>query len=734
MSIFLNAKNNVLSGFAVGVVALPTVIGLGIFVYSALGADFAVQGAAIGMLSAAVMCILIAIFGQIPAQITAPSSTASFVLAGIAAELVQISSSFEGFVREPAYLAGWLSMVVLCAGVFQLLFSYLRIGQAIKYVPYPVVAGFLNGIGVLFVVYQWKMLLGLDTSSTYSVDEVLENMSGWSVVIGVITVLALFSAKEWKKRYPTMPPAPVVGIFLGTGLYYYLSYFGYRLGPVLGSLSISMDTIFATPKFLSSISFTDFSLMFAFIIKSGFTLAVVMSLSTLLTVLLVEVYSEAREDANVALKAHGFAHLFSSMFGGLAGTPSLTLINLQMGGSSKLSAITCGGFLLACLLLLQDVVAGIPYVVVAGVLVYFGLNIIDLSGIKLLWRSIHNHEKLHIILVDQLLAVSVTVSTVVFGLTTAVAIGTAAAIFLYFIKSGKKAIKKYYSAGNFHSKVRRTSKQREILAQHGTQIMVYELQGSIFFGAADELIDKIEMELDEITYLILDFKYAYSADITGIKAIQKLNNSLCKKSKFLLISSLEYKGPIFETMHNLGIIEQIGEKNFFFTTDTALDWAETQLLHGMSASEQEIPWQENRIFMNFTKAELEHLGKYLQKECYQTKQIIYSKGDPHEKIYFLTKGKIQIRRVPTKQLSIHRLMSVVPGNTFAAVGFINQEYHSNYAKAQQDSEVYTFSREKLKIIEQEYPLLMIKLLKGIAFDLSTELENAREDVFVYESD
>lgn len=733
MELLKDAKNNIFCGAATGVISLPTSIGLGVLIYGGLGNEYAAVGASIGIISAIILCFIVAIVGKIPTQISTPSSTSCFILSGLVVELTQVAAN-SGIHTAPVILIGYLGLIILTASILQLIFGLLNLGKVIKYIPYPVIAGFMNGVGLLFVINQWQLLLGLDRGTTYSLDTIINDVSLWSLAIGIITVLALFSAKEWKNRYPAMPPAPVIGILIGAATYYYLSYLGgYQLGPVLGEFTVSFASLFNFAHFLQTVSITEVTILAPFILKSGLTLAVVTSLSTMLRVLMIEVISHNREDGNRSLKSNGFANLISACFGGIVGTPSMTIMNLYMGASSRLSGIVCSITMLIFLIFFQNIIAGIPYVVVAGVLIYFGLKITDLSGLRLLWIALKNKRKLQILLVDQSLSLIVTISTLVLGVTTAVTVGTSLAIFMYFLRSSKSAVRKYYYGDVFHSKVRRTKQDRTKLYNKGKQILVCELQGSIFFGAADEITCQVEEKISDTDYFILDFKYAHTADITGIIAIQKLNNYMKQQGKSLLVSSLRYKGPIFATMNNLGIINEIGEEHFFLTTDKALEWAENRLLDNSDPTSNPVSWRENQLFKWFNELEINIINKYLIPEQYPAKTIIFNKDDTPTKIFIVTKGKVELLKALDKKTAIHRVSSIIPGYAFGIIGLFNHKKYQHYAKAHSDVEVYSLSIDDLNILEQQHPELMLKFLKSVTASLSLELYNSREDLYVYET-
>ncbi|NQY42717.1 MAG: SulP family inorganic anion transporter, partial [Legionellales bacterium] len=324
------------------------------------------------LISAIVLTFTVSIVGKIPAQILSPSTTASFVLADIITELTNLDKYHLNINLDQSHILAWIAIIIIIAAIFQIIFGVLKFGNLIQYIPYPVISGFLNGIGILFVISQWKIFLGLDQKLNYSFEKAINEMSIWNIIIGIITVLALFSAKEWRKKYPKMPPAPIIGISIGVLTYHYLKYIGsYNIGPVIGKLSMSFDNLFPIKIFPKIFTDDAFFTLLPFLLKSGLTLAIVMSISTLLTTLLIGVINENRYSGNRTLKTHGLAHIFSSILGGTVGTSSLSIINIKMGAKTRLSSICCGIFLLIFLIFFQNLIAELPYVVIAGTLVYF---------------------------------------------------------------------------------------------------------------------------------------------------------------------------------------------------------------------------------------------------------------------------------------------------------------------------------------------------------------------------
>ncbi|NQY42716.1 MAG: cyclic nucleotide-binding domain-containing protein [Legionellales bacterium] len=296
-------------------------------------------------------------------------------------------------------------------------------------------------------------------------------------------------------------------------------------------------------------------------------------------------------------------------------------------------------------------------------------------------------------------------------------------------KVSKTSTRKYYTGETVHSKVRRLPDESEILRKEGKQIIVFELQGTLFFGSANDLAKQVESLIDQANFFILDFKYAFGADSTGIRTIQCLHSLIEKQNKYLLCCGLEYNGSIYETMKSLGLIKKFGYDRFFLTLDKSLEWAENYILEKVTTrhSDYKVSLSEINILRNFSDEELNIISSYLENRKYKAKDVIFNKGEDNTEMFLLTQGKVKLLNQITAKPLMSRLALFSPGNAFGVTSFVNHLPYINSAIAKTDIEVYVLTRSNYELLQQKHTKIILQLLKNLISNVTRDLQYARDD-------
>lgn len=386
-----NWRGDLFGGLTAGIVALPLALAFG--VASGLGAAAGLYGAiAVGFLAA--------LFGGTPAQVSGPTGPMTVVVAGLVASMT----------GQP----GWVLATVVLAGLLQILFGVLRFGGFIRYMPYPVVSGFMSGIGVIIIGLQLRPLLGLDGASTVleslkRLAQDLGSVDSTATALGIAAIALVYLSPRILKGVPGTLAALVVT----------------TLAAVV--LKLDVPTIGAIPSGLPAFSLPAFdAAMLGAILMPALVLALLGSIDSLLTSVVADNLSRARHDSDRELIGQGLGNAVAGLFGGIpgAGATMRTVVNIRSGGRTPLSGATHGVVLLAILLGLGSLASRIPLSVLAGILITVGLGIIDDKGLRHFAR---------IPRADALVMVVVLAVTVFVDLIQAVAIGMVMAC-LIFVK------------------------------------------------------------------------------------------------------------------------------------------------------------------------------------------------------------------------------------------------------------------------------------------------------------
>lgn len=356
--ILSNFKGDLLGGITAGVIALPLAIALG--VSSGLGAAAGIYGSIIvGMLAA--------IFGGTPTQISGPTGPLTVVVASVAA--VHLDNP------------NLIFAAILLSGLFQIILGLLKVGKLVNFIPYPVISGFMSGIGAIIILLQVNSFLGLDFTGT-PIDGVINvvkhigNTDLYSVILGVLTLIIVFFTP---KKLANIIPPPLTALILGT------------LAAVI--FNFDVKTIGEIPRSFPNLTFPAFKLSeIETVIPIALTLAVLGSIDSLLTSLVADSLTGTKHQSNKELIGQGIGNMAAALFGGIVscGATMRTAINIKSGGRTSLSGVIHSIFLIFVIIFFAPVAAKIPLSVLAGILIKVGVSIIDYKFIKLIKAAPRN--------------------------------------------------------------------------------------------------------------------------------------------------------------------------------------------------------------------------------------------------------------------------------------------------------------------------------------------------------
>ena len=356
-----NLRGDLFGGLVAGVIALPLALAFG--VQSGLGAEAGLYGGiAVG--------IFAALFGGTPTQASGPTGPMTVVSASIVVYAISAAGD----------VAGGLGIVLasfLAGGVFQVGLGLLGVGKYVRYFPYPVVSGFMSGVGVIIVLLQlWPLLGSKSPKKTIDVltgiGEPLSDVNWAAVGLGAFTLAVNFLVPKVTKLVPSV----LVALLAGTGAALLL---GLDV-PVVGDIPSGLPA----PQFAAIFDPGVLAKHYPFILQSGLTLALLGSIDSLLTSVIADNLTKTQHDSRRELIGQGIGNVVAAAFGGIpgAGATKGTVVNIKAGAKTRLSGVTHGLFQLFALLGLGALVAYIPLSVLAGLLISVGIAIIDVKGLK----------------------------------------------------------------------------------------------------------------------------------------------------------------------------------------------------------------------------------------------------------------------------------------------------------------------------------------------------------------
>jgi len=473
-----NLKGDLFGGLTAGIVALPLALAFG----EASGA-----GPIAGLWGAIFVGFFAALFGGTGSQVSGPTGPMVVVFAGLYAALG----------GNPTLVFA----AVVLAGILQIGFGVLKFGQYVKLVPYPVISGFMSGIGVIIIALQLSRLFGHepDGGGTIPAFTAVPGavMDPNMIAVG-IAAMTLFIVFTWPKKFAAYVPGPLAALVIGT-----LVSLAIPGAPLLGDIPTGLPA-FVLPSFS-----TDTALV---VLEAAFILAVLGSIDSLLTSLVADNMTRTRHDSDKELIGQGIGNTVAGMFGAIpgAGATMRTVINIRSGGRTRISGATHALVLLAIVLSLGPLASQIPHAVLAGILVKVGFDTIDMSYIK----RAHKGPRW-----DLALMVLVLGLTVFVDLITAVAVGVVLAA-LAFIK---KLADDQIAAVQREAPRQSSEEEVTLLSRCGGRVMLFDFGGPLSFGAAADLGHHVRSRAgDKVEIIVLDFARVPFIDVSAVRAVETI--------------------------------------------------------------------------------------------------------------------------------------------------------------------------------------------------------------------
>jgi SulP family sulfate permease len=709
-------------GLASMLVALPASVAFGVTVYSAISPEYAVFGALAGILGAAALGLIAPTFGGTDRLISAPCAPAAAVLCAFAIELVK-----QGV--APASIVLLLTVLGILTGLIQMLIGFLGVGRLIKYIPYTVVSGYLSGVGLIIIGSQIPRFVGAQPSVAWWKAAVTVDV--WdmrSIVIGLATVLVALLAPRLTKAVPSI----ILGIVARVVAYLALATTDSSMLTltdnklVLGTLGASTEgyitTITGRWNDIGELKLARIAALFG----SALTLAALLSIDTLKTCVVIDQMTRTRHDPNRELFAQGLANISSCAIGGIpgAGTMGATMVNLSSGATTRLSGIAEGVLVLVTALLLNTYIAWIPIATLAGILIVVGLRMIDTKPLAFL-------ESRAMVFDFAVVAVVIGFALTV-GLIAASAVGVAMSILLFVREQVGGSVVRHKTFVNQRSSTwYRPEAEMRLISQKGEKAIIFELQGSLFFGTTYELYSVLEPEIKTRDYIILDLRRVLSVDITAAQMLNLVRDMLRDRGVPLLLSNVREHLPngrnLLEFFKQTGLIDANDSVQVFKTIEAAIEWVEDKLVGDTEPSTHEevaLNLQEMDLFQGRKDETIADLEGRMQQRIVKAGQPIYSIGDQEQELYLIRRGAVRIMAPIGGSRQLHHIATFGRGDFFGGLAFLDQHARSDNAIAHTDLDLFVLSLDQFKQLAEDHKRLALLLITAISRTLAQRLRHA----------
>lgn len=477
-------KEDMTGGLLAAIIGLP--MGLAFGVQSGLGAQA-------GLFTAIALPIIVFFFGGTRTLISDPTGPMTVVAATIVSVGLTQASSIEN--AWPYIIATFL-----LAGIFQVIFGLVDLGKYVKFLPYPVLSGFMAGIGVIIISVQLFPIFGFDSPKGFlniltNIGTPLANINYSALGLGLLTIVIIYSLPLLNRKIPAILVALLGATLLST----YLNLEVPRIGEIPKELPpFRLFEIF-------NLTVNDLQ----YILVPALMLAGLGVIDTLLTSVVADSITSTKHNSKRTVIGQGVGNIFTSMFGGIpgAGATMGTVTNIKSGASSRLSGLMKGIFLLLIVLSVSTYVQYIPNAVLAGILITIGIGIIDYKGIRSLLKVPKQ---------DAVVWTIVLLVTLFDNLLNAVGVGFVLSAFFFIGKMSTTLDKSLRSAN-----IKNTPYKEKVPKVIMDKIHVKQLEGPLFFGFANAFREECQ-RLDNVLAVILHLKYVPFLDQSGIVTLESV--------------------------------------------------------------------------------------------------------------------------------------------------------------------------------------------------------------------
>ncbi len=522
-------SGDVFGGINSAIITLPQALAFGV----ATG-----FGAAAGIWGAVILCF---IAGMVGPKTPVVSGTTGPVAIVVASMMLAINNDIRSAVT-----------ILLCAALLQLVASFTNLPNLVKYMPYPVISGFMNGVGIIIIILQLNPLMGHKAmSSTVTTMLNLHNsiltLNHQALFIGIITLAIVFlTPKSINKILPSQIVALIfcTWISVKTGLHI----------DRINDVAVGFPAVVA-PYF-------DINHLIKFL-PYAFTIAIVFSAESMLTGLVTDSLTKTRHNPKLLLAAQGIGNIFCSITGSLGGSAATmrTVAAINSGATTKFCAVVNPILLIILLFKFSGFVAQIPLAVLAAILIKIGYDIIDVKLLKVLKYA--PKDDLYVLFLVLFL-------TVFYNLIFAVGAGITLAALLYAKRVADKA--KLVHKSVYDEEIMELERVLEDDYKH--KIRVVHISGQFFFGSATQLVSKFE-DILGTKYLILNYESDDLLDISAIFALEDIILRLqSQEVEIILVIKNE---NVLKQLQDHKITSQIGEHNLFYKEYDAIDYAKDKL-------------------------------------------------------------------------------------------------------------------------------------------------------------
>lgn len=704
-------------GVVLGAMGLTTILSFSTLIYSPseLG-PLAGVGIGIFLFGAMITQITMALLSSIPGALGGPQDSPAAIMGLMATMLIAQMSDANIETKFITIVAGVMLTSIISGGFF-LTMGIFKLGRFVRFVPYPVVGGFIAGTGFLLLQGGFSVMMG----SAPSFDNLQfflapEGLIRWlpSFIFGFIIVLAT----RFYKHFLTLP----ILLIIATTIFYLVAFMN---GQTIESLRMSNSLLGPFPQgsMLKPVDFSLFSQVQWNLLTEHISNIAAVALISMVSMLLnsnaIELIAKKDVDLNRELVATGIANMAGGAAGAVAGYHylSYTAIPLRMNVASRWVGLLSAAVIAFVLLFGGGALSLIPTLISGGIIFFLGIGFL----VDWLYDAWFQLPKIDYVLVLIILGVVAG-----FGFLQGVGVGIAIAIILFVVNYSRiDIVKDTLSGKTYQSKAELAYDHRQLIRLFGDRIYILRLQGFVFFGTSQALLKRVQARLKEsdkepLRYLILDFHAISNLDTSAVFSFVRLKQ-MAEADNFYIILA-DVSSDTKDKLNRAGLTDEDSIVRYTENLDYAMEWSESQLLMDDIGSTIIQPSSlSNQLKKIFTTNEaVNQFMTYLEKQEIQEGTVLIRRNDPPNGMYFIDSGSLDTTLDFSSGKNI-RLKNQSGGTMVGEIGLFLKQSRTATVIAKKSSVVYWLSNQNYERMMKDDPDLSFRLHQWIGRVLSVRL-------------
>ena len=686
---------SLIAGTISGIIFVVSAMALAALIFTGPLSSYLPQGIGILLVGSIIFALFSALTATYPLILSAPQDIPIAILALMA---VSIGAGINGqMVAEEAFQFIFVAIGVtsVLVGLFFWILGRFRLGKLVRFIPFPVVGGFLAGTGWLIVKFSFTMMTDMDLTLV-NLEHFIESDILFQWFPGLVFAVVMLLAGRRFSHYLLTPGILTGSIILFYGIMFAQGFTfgelenrGFLLGPFPEGGLFPGFPFEYVPDFRWD--------LFLVHLPAIATMMILSAISVLFNYSGLELIVKEDFDLDKELRLTGYSNILAGIAGAPAGYLTLneTSLAYNLGSRSRLPSIIVAVFCGITLLIGAQALSIFPKVILGGLLLNLGLEFL-VEWLVDTWKRLHKSDYLVIVLI------LIVIGTV--GFLEGIVIGLLMSIALFVINYSKVEVVKYELTGKtFNSNVERSEYLRKILDDNGDQIFILPLQGFIFFGTANTLLQRVRDRIESDTsnsmkYLLSDFRQVTGMDSSAVNSFNKLKIMAENHQFQILLCGLNE--DINDQLKVEGLIPD--DSNIiqtFVDLDHGLEWCEEQIIQTVLKDSGDLDrLRDNSQFRNM----LSDISEYLEEQDVSEDMVIIEQGKKAGGIYFLESGHFTVRLDSGKGEQI-RLKTLGPGTVVGEVSLYLGSEASASVVTDVDCRIYYLSKENFKKLQLEAP-------------------------------